>query len=82
MKDKEVAGYVQADKKARKLWGQSKQTDKEKKKQKLQSKAKTAYAEKEAYALRLKNPQTNIKQTEVKVENSFNNNLNNKNPQK
>ena len=28
MKDKEVAGYVQADKKARKLWGQSKQTDK------------------------------------------------------
>ena len=76
MKDKEVAGYVQADKKARKLWGQSKQTDNEKKKQKLQSRAKTAYAEKEAYALRLKNPQTNIKQTEVKVENSFNNNLN------
>lgn len=75
MKDKEINGYVQADKKARKLWGLSKQTDNEKKKQKLQSKAKTAYAEKEAYAMRLKNPQTNIKQTEVKFENSFNNNL-------
>ena len=48
----------------------------EKKRLKLQNKAKTFYAEKEAYAMRLQNPQTNIKQTEVKVENSFNNNLN------
>ena len=46
MKDKEIIGYVQADKKARKLWRQSKQTDNQKKKQKLQDKAKTAYAEK------------------------------------
>ena len=76
MKDKEIIGYVQADKKACKLWRQSKQTDNQKKKQKLQDKAKTAYAEKEAYAKRLDNPQTNIKQTEVKVENSFNNNFN------
>lgn len=75
-KDKEISGYVKADKKARTLWGKSKQTDNDKKRQRLQSKAKTAYAERDAYAMRLNNPQTNIKQTEVKVENSFNNNFN------
>ena len=40
MKDKEVAGYVQADNKARKLWGQSKQTDNEKKKTKTSKQGK------------------------------------------
>lgn len=40
------------------------------------TKQKQLTLKKEAYAKRLDNPQTNIKQTEVKVENSFNNNFN------
>lgn len=76
MKDKEIKGYVGADRKARSLWGKSKETDNPKKKQKLQSKAKDAYAERDAYAMRLQNPQTNITNKEYKVENSFNGNFN------
>ena len=76
MKDKEIKGYVSADKKARTLWGKSKQTDNVQKRQKLQSKAKDAYAERDAYAMRLQNPKTEVKITNIKFANSFNDNFN------
>ena len=76
MKDKEIKGYVDADKKARKLWKKSKQTDNPKRQEKLQSRAKDAYAERDAYSKRLEHPQTKITKTEIKAENSFNGNFN------
>ena len=76
MKDKQVKEYVNADKKARKLWGLSKTTDNPKKQAKLRNRAKDAYAEKEALAMKLQNPKTEIKTTNIKVSNSFNDNFN------
>lgn len=76
MKDKEIKGYVSADRKARNLWSKSKQTDNPKKQQKLQGKAKDAYAERDAYAMRLQNPITEVKTTNINVDNSFNDNFN------
>ncbi len=76
MKDKEVQSYVNADKKARKFWKMSKETDNQKKKEKYQSRARDAYAERDAYGKRLDHPQTKITKTEIKAENSFNGNFN------
>ncbi len=76
MKDKEVKAYVDANRRARKLWKKSKETDNTRKQEKLQNKAKDAYAERDAYGKRLENPQTRITKTEVKVQNSFNGNFN------
>ncbi len=75
MKDKEIQGYVNADKKAKKLWKKSKNIDNPKRQEKFKEKAQTAFAERDAYAMRLQHPKTEVKSTDVTIKDSFNGNF-------
>lgn len=75
MKDPNVKAYARSDKKARTLWAKVQQIDNPKKQAKLEQKAKSAYAERDAYALILQRSLTKGIKTDFKVENSFNGNF-------